>query len=55
MEHVRVAMHNELTYVCDKVWKLAAVEEVEGKVIGSRWVNCNKRTLTSNDASLVRR
>ena len=49
IEHVKVAMHDELTYFCDKVWELVPVDEVEGKVIGSRWVNCNKNDITDPD------
>ena len=47
--HVRTAMHDELVYFCDKVWELVPIEEVTGKVIGSRWVNCNKNDIADPD------
>ena len=47
--HVRQAMHDELLYFCDNVWKLVPMEEVNGKVIGSRWVNCSKNHLANPD------
>ena len=47
--HVRRAMHEELVYFCDTVWQLVPVEEVTGKTIGSRWVNCNKNDLEDPD------
>ena len=47
--HVRQAMHDELLYFCEKVWALVPMEEVHGKVIGSRWVNCNKNDLADPD------
>ena len=46
--HVRRAMHEELEYFCDKVWVAVPLSEAqndaEGKIVGSRWVNCNKKT-----------
>ena len=47
--HVRTAMHDELLYFCDKVWELVPIDEVDGKVIGSRWVNCNKNDISDPD------
>ena len=47
--HVRQAMHDELLYFCDHVWELVPANEVTGKVIGSRWVNCNKNDLEDPD------
>ena len=47
--HVRAAMHDELLYFCDKVWELVPIDEVNGKVIGSRWVNCNKNDIADPD------
>ena len=53
MGHVRLAMQEELAYFCDKVWvgvPLAeALEDPDGKVIGSRWVNCNKNDVNDPD------
>ena len=51
--HVRHAMLDELEYFCDKVWVLVPLEEAqkdeEGKIIGSRWVNCNKNDINDPD------
>ena len=47
--HVRAAMHDELLYFCDKVWELVPIDEVTGKVIGSRWVNSNKNDIADPD------
>ena len=47
--HVRQAMHDELLYFCDQVWVLVPAADVSGKVIGSRWVNCNKNDLEDPD------
>ena len=51
--HVRTAMQEELDYFCDKVWVAVPLEEAmadpEGKVIGSRWVNCNKNDVNDPD------
>ena len=48
--HVRVAMQEELAYFCDKVWVGVPLSEAmadkEGKIVGSRWVNCNKNDET---------
>ena len=53
MEHVRVAMQEELAYFCDKVWVGVPIEEAladtDGKIIGSRWVNCNKNDIHDPD------
>ena len=49
MGHARAAMHDELNYFCDKVWELVPVDGVKGKVIGSRWVNCNKNDIKNPD------
>ena len=49
MGHVRHSMHDELIYFCDKVWVLVPIDEVDGKVIGSRWVNCNKNDISDPD------
>ena len=53
MGHVRLAMQEELGYFCDKVWSGVPLEEPqndpEGKIIGSRWVNCNKNDITDPD------
>ena len=53
MGHVRLAMQEELAYFCDKVWigvPLAdALNDPDGKVIGSRWVNCNKNDINDPD------
>ena len=50
---VRHAMLDELEYFCDKVWTLVPLEEAqsdeEGKIIGSRWVNCNKNDINDPD------
>ena len=50
---VRLAMLDELEYFCDKVWVLVPMEEAlndeDGKVIGSRWVNCNKNDINDPD------
>ena len=46
-------MQEELAYFCDKVWvgvPLAeAMADPEGKIIGSRWVNCNKNDINDPD------
>ena len=45
-ERTKAAIYDELTYFCDKVFRGVPYEEAvndpEGKIIGSRWVNCNK-------------
>ena len=50
MGHVRLAMQDESEYFVDHVWIGAPLEEAkndpEGKIIGSRWVNCNKNDIT---------
>ena len=47
MGQVRLAMQEELEYFCDKVWVGVPLSEAladpDGKIIGSRWVNCNKK------------
>ena len=51
--HVRLAMQEELAYFNDKVWICAplseAMADVDGKIIGSRWVNCNKNDVNDPD------
>ena len=46
MGYVREAMREELDYFCDRVWvgvpMAEAQSDPEGKIVGSRWVNCNK-------------
>ena len=53
MEHVREAMKEELEYLCDKVWVGVPLSEAQndrnGKIIGSRWVNCNKNDINDPD------
>ena len=50
---VRTAMLDELEYFCDKVWELVPTEQAmrdpDGKIIGSRWVNCNKNDINNPD------
>ena len=51
--HVRLAMQEELAYFCDKVWVGVPISEAladpDGKIIGSRWVNCNKNDINDPD------
>ena len=51
MGHVRLAMQEELEYFCDKVWvgvpMSEALADPNGKIIGSRWVNCNKNDINN--------
>ena len=51
--HVRAAMKEELEYFCDKVWVGVPLSEAQndpdGKIIGSRWVNCNKNDINDPD------
>ena len=53
MGHVKIAMQEELAYFCDKVWEAVPLAEAqadtEGKIIGSRWVNCNKNDVNDPD------
>ena len=53
MGHVRLAMQEELDYFCDKVWIGVPMSEAradsEGKIVGSRWVNCNKHVIDDPD------
>ena len=46
MGYVREAMREELDYFCDRVWVGVPLSEAqsdpEAKIVGSRWVNCNK-------------
>ena len=53
MGHVRKSMFEELQYFCDKVWEAVPLAEAqsdpEGKIIGSRWVNCNKNDINDPD------
>ena len=49
----RLAMQEELAYFCDKVWVgvplSEALADADGKIIGSRWVNCNKNDINDPD------
>ena len=49
MGHVRPAIAEELEYFCDRVWvgvpMNVAKNDPDGKIIGSRWVNCNKNDI----------
>ena len=51
--HVRNAMLDELEYFCDKVWVGVPLDvaqrDPDGKMIGSRWVNCNKNDVNDPD------
>ena len=51
--HVKIAMQEELAYFCDRVWVGVPLDEAkadaEGKIIGSRWVNCNKNDVNDPD------
>ena len=53
MGHVRNAMLDELEYFCDKVWVGVPIDvarnDPDGKIIGSRWVNCNKNDINDPD------
>ena len=53
MGDVRLAMQEELAYFCDKVWVGVPLSEAladkDGKIIGSRWVNCNKNDIDDPD------
>ena len=53
MGHVRLAMQKELEYFCDKMWIGVPLEEAENdpdeKIVGSRWVNCNKNDINDPD------
>ena len=53
MGDVRLAMLDELEYFCDKVWELVPMEQAladpDGKVIGFRWINCNKNDINNPD------
>lgn len=53
MGHVRTAMAEELEYFCDRVWvgvpMAEAMADADGKIIGSRWVNCNKNDVNDPD------
>ena len=53
MEHVRPAMLEELEYFCDRVWVGVPLAEAQndpsGKIVGSRWVNCNKNDALDPD------
>ena len=45
-EQTKAAIYDELAYFCDHVFRGVSYEEAvndpDGKIIGSRWVNCNK-------------
>ena len=51
--HVRRAMREELEYFCNKVWVAVPLSEAqndaEGKIVGSRWVTCNKNDIDDPD------
>lgn len=47
MGHVRMAIQEELAYFCDNISE--AMADAEGKIIGSRWVNCNKNDVNDPD------
>ena len=51
--HVKRAMQEELEYFCDKVWVGVPLAEAQndpdGKIFGSRWVNCNKNDINDPD------
>ena len=53
MGYVRNAMLDELEYFCDKVWVGVPIDvarnDPDGKIIGSRWVNCNKNDINDPD------
>ena len=53
MGHVRLTMQDELEYVCDKVCVGVLLSEAEedthGKMIGSKWVDCNKNDINNPD------
>ena len=53
MGHVRNAMAEELEYFCDRVWVGVPLDDAkndpDGKIIGSRWVNCNKNDINDPD------
>ena len=53
MGHVHLAMKEELEYFCDKVWVGVPITEAQadpdGKIIGSRWVNCSKTDINDPD------
>ena len=46
-------MHEEFEYFCDKVWVAVPLSEAQndarGKIVGSRWVNCNKNGINDPD------
>ena len=53
MGHVRLAMQEEIEYFCDKVWVMVPLTEAQsdpdGKIIGSRWLSCNKHDINDPD------
>ena len=53
MGHVRSAMKEEPDYFCDRVWVCVpladAQNDPDGKIIGSRWVNCNTNDIHDPD------
>ena len=53
MGFVRDAMREELEYFCDRVWVGVPLSEAQndpnGKIVGSRWVNCNKNDANDPD------
>ena len=55
--NVRLAMQEELEYFCDKVWVAVPLAEAqadpEGKIIGSRWVSCNKKSRTRRASEAI--
>ena len=53
MGHARLAMKEELEYFCDNVWVGVPMAEAQadyvGKMIGSRWMSCNKNDINDPD------
>ena len=53
MGHARLAMKEKLEYFCDNVRvgvpMAEALADPDGKVIGSRWVKCNKNDINDPD------
>ena len=51
--HARLAMKEKLEYFCDKIWVGVHITEAQadpdGKIIGSRWVSCNKNDINDTD------
>ena len=51
--HVETAVTDEIKYLCDTVWVGVPIAEahadLEGKIIASRWMNCNKHDAENPD------